>query len=121
MTTEENKHKEEVVRATQLWECGDITREQLEYIFPQLAESGNGMKMIRNFPRTTSLNTTNDYHGKYLHEWYKSREKEADVEYIRTDAFIEKADEFISTFFHSDDKELIDAVLNSFHEHMKLK
>ncbi len=35
----EKKYKEEVVRATQLWECGDITRENLEYIFPELAES----------------------------------------------------------------------------------
>lgn len=35
----EKKYKEEVVRATQLWECGDITREQLEYIFPELKES----------------------------------------------------------------------------------
>ena len=32
------KYKEEVVRATQLWECGDITRENLEYIFPELKE-----------------------------------------------------------------------------------
>ena len=35
----EKKHKEEIVRATQLWECGDITRENLEYIFPELRES----------------------------------------------------------------------------------
>ena len=35
----ENKHKEEIIRATQLWECGDITRENLEYIFPELKES----------------------------------------------------------------------------------
>lgn len=35
----EKKYKEEVGRATQLWECGDITRENLEYIFPELAES----------------------------------------------------------------------------------
>ena len=35
----ENKHKEEIIRATQLWECGDITRENLEYIFPELVES----------------------------------------------------------------------------------
>ena len=35
----EKKHKEEVERATQLWEGGDITREQLEYIFPELQES----------------------------------------------------------------------------------
>ena len=34
----EKKHKEEVVRATQLWECGDITRGNLEYIFPELEE-----------------------------------------------------------------------------------
>lgn len=43
------------------------------------------------------------------------------IEYTRTDAFMEKADEFISTFFHPDDTKLIDAVLNRFHEHMKLK
>ena len=35
----ENKRKEEIIRATQLWECGDITRENLEYIFPELRES----------------------------------------------------------------------------------
>ena len=44
-----------------------------------------------------------------------------DIEYTRTDAFIEKAEEFISTFFHPDDTELIKAVLNRFHEHMKLE
>lgn len=38
MSTYEKKHKEEVVRATQLWKCGDITRENLEYIFPELAQ-----------------------------------------------------------------------------------
>lgn len=41
------------------------------------------------------------------------------IEYTRTDALIEKADKFISTFFHPDDKELIDAVLKGFHKHMK--
>ena len=44
---------------------------------------------------------------------------EGDTVYVRTDAFIEKADKFISTFFHPDDKELIDAVLKEFHKHMK--
>ena len=39
MDTYEKKYKEEIVRATQLWECGDITRENLEYIFPELKES----------------------------------------------------------------------------------
>lgn len=50
-----------------------------------------------------------------------SEKTKDDIEYTRTDAFIEKADEFISTFFHPDDTEFIDAVLNRFHEHIKLK
>ena len=45
----ENKHREEIVRATQLWECGDITRENLEYIFPELCESDD--EKIRNVIR----------------------------------------------------------------------
>ena len=61
----EKKHKEEVVRATQLWECGDITRENLEYIFPELKESEeerirtgliNGFKEClkkSNYPKNT--------------------------------------------------------------------
>ncbi len=47
--------------------------------------------LIRNISTPTSLNTTNDCHEKYLQEWYKGREKEEDIEYTRTDAFIEKA------------------------------
>ena len=51
--------------------------------------------LIRNFPNSTALNTTNDNHGNFLNEWYLSREKDADIEYTRTDAFIEKAEKFI--------------------------
>ena len=43
----EKKHKEEVIRATQLWECGDITRENLEYIFPELKEESEDEKVKR--------------------------------------------------------------------------
>ena len=57
----------------------------------KINEAPEKIYLIRNFPSSTSLNTTNDYHGKYLHEWYKSREKDVDVEYIRTDAFIDNA------------------------------
>ncbi len=53
-------------------------------------EAPEKIYLIRNFSSSTALNTTNDYHGKYLYEWYKSREKDADVEYTRTDVFIEK-------------------------------
>ena len=40
------------------------------------------------------------------------------VEYVRTDAFIEKADKFIS-FFHTDDTELRNYLLKKFHDYMK--
>lgn len=35
------------------------------------------------------------------------------------DAFIEKADKFISSFFHPDDTELKKSILDKFHEYMK--
>ena len=54
-------------------------------------EAPEKIYLIRNFSNPTSLNTTNDYHGKFLNEWYKSREKDADVEYTRTDVFVERA------------------------------
>lgn len=54
------------------------------------ADAPEKIYLIRNFPTSTSLNTTNDYRGKYLQEWYKSREKDADIEYTRTDVFIDK-------------------------------
>ena len=53
-------------------------------------EAPEKIYLIRNFTTSTSLNTTNDHRGKYLQEWYKSREKDADIEYTRTDAFIDK-------------------------------
>lgn len=36
-----------------------------------------------------------------------------------TDAFIEKADKFISSFFHPDDTELKKGILDEFHKYMK--
>lgn len=41
------------------------------------------------------------------------------IEYTRTDAFIEKADKFISTFVHPDDTELKKVLLDEFHKYMK--
>jgi len=43
------KHKENIIRATQLWECGDITRENLEYIFPELKEGEDEDERIRKW------------------------------------------------------------------------
>ena len=58
-------------------------------------EAPEKIYLIRNIVSNTALNTTNDCHNKYLSEWYKSREKDADVEYIRTDAYIKKARSYI--------------------------
>jgi hypothetical protein len=44
---------------------------------------------------------------------------DGNIEYIRTDAFIEKADEFISSFFHPDDTKLKNILLKKFHEYME--
>ena len=62
-----------------------------------IMEAPEKIYLIRNFSSSTALNTTNDHHGKFLNEWYKSREKDADVEYIRKDAFIEKACEWLNS------------------------
>ena len=69
--------------------------------------------------------STGDIVCGYQYDFVQGIEDEGGIEnfvkYVPADAFIEKACEFISTFFHPDDTELIDAVLNRFHEHMKLK
>ena len=57
----------------------------------EVNEAPDKIYLIRNFSSSIALNTTNDHHGKFLNEWYKSREKDADVEYTRTDTVIEKA------------------------------
>ena len=51
--------------------------------------------------------------------WHGKKITNSDIEYIRTDAFIEKADEFIGSFFHPDDTELRNCLLKKFHEYMK--
>jgi len=62
-------------------------------------EAPERIYLIRNISTPTSLNTTNDCHDKYLQEWYKGREKDADIEYIRTDAFIEKVLRYLDEYF----------------------
>jgi len=58
-------------------------------------EAPEKIYLIRNISTPTSLNTTNDCHEKYLKEWYREREKDADIEYTRTDTFIERACELL--------------------------
>ena len=61
----------------------------------KVMEAPEKIYLIRNISTSTSLNTTNDCHEKYLQEWYKGREKDTDIEYTRTDAFIEKAEKYL--------------------------
>lgn len=63
--------------------------------------------LIRNIPTPTSLNTTNDCRDKYLPEWYKEREKDSDIEYTRTDTFIDRACKFWEHKFPYLDIEMI--------------
>ena len=85
MNTNENKHKEEIIRATQLWECGDITRENLEYIFPELAESED--ERIRNVIRGWIYSQPASFfdNGISKEDWLawleKQCKKEQDVRY----------------------------------------
>lgn len=51
--------------------------------------------------------------------WCKDKIFDNDIGYTRTDAFIERADKFISSFFHPDDTELKKGVLDEFHKYMK--
>lgn len=60
-------------------------------------EAPEKIYLIRNISTSTSLNTTNDCHEKYLQEWYKGREKDADIEYTRTDALIEKIENYLNS------------------------
>jgi len=56
---------------------------------------------------------------EFLRPWLHRPANNESIEYTRTDAFIEKADEFIGSFFHPDDTELRNCLLKKFHEYMK--
>lgn len=40
-------------------------------------------------------NTTTDCYGEFWPEWFEARAKDSDIEYIRKDAFIKKAYEYL--------------------------
>ena len=61
----------------------------------------------------------NEAPEKLYMNWVNYPLEEMQVEYTRTDAFIEKADKFISSFFHPDDTELKKGILDEFHKYMK--
>ena len=95
MNTNEKKHKEEIIRATQLWECGDITRENLEYIFPELAESEDEktrkelIQFIKNWKDPNNIGRPHDFPTL-------TRNVEQCDRYI---AWLEKQKEFVSANF----------------------
>lgn len=73
--------------------------------------------LIRNIPTPTSLNTINDCHEKYLPEWYEVREKDSDIEYTRTDAFIKKACKYLFENYHGEKPSL--EMIEQFKNYMK--
>ncbi len=83
-------------------------------------EAPNKIYLIRNIPSNTSLNTCDDQHEKYRPEWYKTREKDIDIEYIRTDVVCKALQEtmYEARMFegrlHRD--EVINNFINSFKE-----
>lgn len=50
---------------------------------------------------------------------FTEKRKDNDIEYIKKDAFVEKADKFISSFFHPDDTDLKKVILDEFHKYME--
>lgn len=52
--------------------------------------------------------------------WFKSQQNEKDIEYTRTDAFIEKAAEYLNNFYNEDTHSyLIDEDIEKFINYMK--
>lgn len=51
-------------------------------------------------------NTTTDCYDEWWPEWFEARAKDTDIEYTRTDAFIEKACEFLYNYNKSKFKKL---------------
>ena len=72
-------------------------------------------------------NTTTDCYGEFWSEWFEARAKDSDIEYTRTDAFIEKACEginhllkgYIIRNFHFGDSYNIDKLIKDFKNYMK--
>lgn len=54
--------------------------------------------MKANAPEKIYLqeNTTTDCYGEWWPEWFEARAKDDDIEYTRTDAFIEKAARYLN-------------------------
>jgi len=79
-------------------------------------EAPEKIYLIRNILTSTSLNTTNDCHEKYLQEWYKGREKDTDIEYTRTDVFIEKFENWVYDKFRWFAEEFNEGIMAEFND-----
>lgn len=69
-------------------------------------------------PEKLYVDTEDRLSDSILYGFIEKR-KDDDIEYVRKDAFIEKADKFINSFFHPDDTELNNGILDEFHKYMK--
>ena len=70
--------------------------------------------MKANAPEKIYLqeNTTTDCYGEFWPEWFEARAKDSDIEYIRTDAFIEKAAKWINEHTSLSEKLVIENFIN---------
>lgn len=69
-------------------------------------------------------NTTTDCYGEFWPEWFEARAKDFDIEYTRTDAFIEKACQWLEDnkdhpFIECEDHQLAGFLTNEFIEDFK--
>lgn len=66
--------------------------------------------MKANAPEKIYLqeNTTTDCYEEWWPEWFEARAKDSDIEYTRTDAFIEKACEYLMEYEFNDSPTIAD-------------
>ena len=72
-------------------------------------------------------NTTTDCYGEFWPEWFEARAKDSDIEYTRTDSFIEKACDgiehllngYIIRNFNFGDSYEIDTLIEDFKKYLE--
>lgn len=62
-------------------------------------------------------NTTTDCYEEWWPEWFEARAKDTDIEYTRTDAFIEEACKFLFENYHGEKLSL--RMIENFKNYMK--
>ena len=76
--------------------------------------------MKANTPEKLYISDSELNDAKHCVIWFKSQQNKNDIEYTRTDAFIEKAAEWLNNFYNEDTRScLIDEDIEKFINYMK--